>query len=605
MKRLLVWIATAVLLNWNVAQAEVKPWPPPEGAPVTRWGKEVSADKPVLPEYPRPQMVRKQWMNLNGLWDYSITDRAEGDGQKVSWQGKILVPYPVESILSQVNKRIDDGNRLWYRRTFVIPNAWSGQRVLLHFGAVDWETTVWVNHQEVGVHRGGYDGFSFDVTDALKPDGPQEVVVAVWDPTEGGQPEGKQSRKPEGIFYTPTSGIWQTVWMEPVPESYIKELKIIPDVDNAKVLISAVVVGQVGKVSAEVLINGKTIARGNGEPGGVLSVSIPKARLWWPDDPFLYDLKVSIRKGFRTLDTVTGYFGMRKISLGPDSKGRTRMLLNNRFVFQNGVLDQGFWPDGLYTAPTDEALRYDVEMTRKLGFNMSRKHIKVEPDRWYYWCDKLGLMVWQDMPSVILRRKAMIPDVDAQFETEQRRMIGGMFNHPSIVMWVLFNEGWGLEMKPPERVTPSDATRTMMQRMFAAARQEDSTRLINHESGAGGKAWQGKNPYDIGLGDIVDFHCYGGRGPLWEKTRASVIGETGWGSSLPNSVAIRLSEMEELGISGIIITQLTDVENETNGAFTYDRILKGKTSAEEIGKLMREQLLKGLGSGCYGPSGMK
>jgi hypothetical protein len=268
------------------------------------------------------------------------------------------------------------------------------------------------------------------------------------------------------------------------------------------------------------------------------------------------------------------------------------MLLNNTFVFQNGFLDQGFWPDGIYTAPTDEALRYDVEVTRKLGFNMTRKHIKVEPDRWYYWCDKLGLLVWQDMPSAIVRRKPLIPDVDTQFELELRRMIQGRFNHPSIIMWVLFNEGWGLEMSRTEKEIPSDTTKAMVKRMFATSRQEDSTRLINHESGAGGGDWQGKNPWDIGLGDIVDFHCYGGHGPMWEKTRASVIGETGWGVGLPSSVERLLPEIETHAISAVVITQLTDVENEKNGALTYDRNLKETTPLEQRGSSMRELLSK-------------
>jgi beta-galactosidase/beta-glucuronidase len=558
---------------------------------MTRWGKAMTEDAPVLPEYPRPQMVREKWLNLNGYWDYAIVGRS--NALPSAYTGKICVPFPAESVLSKVNKRVGEENRLWYRRTFQIPSAWSGQRVLMHFGAVDWEATVSVNGKVVGTHQGGYDGFTFDITDALKATGAQEVVVAVWDPTEGGQPNGKQGLHPEGIFYTPVTGIWQTVWLEPVPQTYINELKIIPDVDSGKVRVSAVVNGEAGSsLTAVVMADGKEIARAKGKPGEEAVVEIPNARLWWPDDPFLYDLKVSIRKGFRTVDTVTGYFGMRKIALGPDAKGRTRMLLNNTFVFQNGFLDQGFWPDGIYTAPTDEALRYDVEVTRKLGFNMTRKHIKVEPDRWYYWCDKLGLLVWQDMPSAIVRRKPLIPDVDTQFELELRRMIQGRFNHPSIIMWVLFNEGWGLEMSRTEKEIPSDTTKAMVKRMFATSRQEDSTRLINHESGAGGGDWQGKNPWDIGLGDIVDFHCYGGHGPMWEKTRASVIGETGWGVGLPSSVERLLPEIETHAISAVVITQLTDVENEKNGALTYDRNLKETTPLEQRGSSMRELLSK-------------
>lgn len=580
-----------VLQGVVVAQEAPATWPPTNGVPVTRWGKTITDDTPILPEYPRPQLVREQWLNLNGYWDYAIIARS--NAAPAAYAGKIRVPFPAESVLSTVNKRVGEENRLWYRRTFQVPAAWKGQRVLLHFGAVDWETEVVVNGVPIGIHRGGYDGFSFDITDALTKSGPQEIVVAVWDPTEGGQPNGKQGLHPEGIFYTPVTGIWQTVWLEPVPQTYISALKIVPDVDGGQVRVSSVVNGEAGSVTAVVMANGKEIARAKSKPGEDAVISIPKPRLWWPDDPYLYDLKVTIRKGFSTVDTVTGYFGMRKIALGQDAKGRTRMMLNNTFVFHNGFLDQGFWPDGIYTAPTDEALRYDVEVTRALGFNMSRKHIKVEPDRWYYWCDKLGLLVWQDMPSVIVRRKPLIPSVDDQFELELRRMISGLYNHPSIVMWVLFNEGWGLEMSREENEVPSDKTKAMVRRMFDAARQEDPTRLINHESGAGGGDWQGKNPWDMGLGDIVDFHCYGGHGPMWEKTRASVIGETGWGVGLPSSVERLLPEINDsLAISAVVITQLTDVENEKNGALTYDRTLKGPPSLEERGAIMRAVLSK-------------
>jgi beta-galactosidase/beta-glucuronidase len=600
MKRYAKILMGSMLGGALLTQGAPEVWPPTNGVPVTRWGKQITDDQAVLPEYPRPQLVREQWLNLNGLWEYAI--EARSNAAPATYAGKIRVPFPAESVLSLVNKRVGEENRLWYRRTFQIPATWSGQRVLLHFGAVDWEAEVLVNGKPVGKHQGGYDGFTFDITDVLKLNGEQEIIVAVWDPTEGGQPNGKQALRPEGIFYTPVTGIWQTVWLEPVPQTYIKELKIIPDVDNGKVRVSAVVNGKAGGLTAVVLANGKEIARAKGKPGEEAVVAMPDARLWWPDDPFLYDLKVSIRKGFRTVDTVTSYFGMRKIALGPDEKGRTRMLLNNAFVFQNGFLDQGFWPDGIYTAPTDEALRYDVEMTRKLGFNMTRKHIKVEPDRWYYWCDKLGLLVWQDMPSVIVRRTPLIPDVDAQFELELRRMIQGRFNHPSIIVWVLFNEGWGLEMSSTEKEVPSDKTKTMVRRMFDVSRQEDPTRLINHESGAGGHAWQGKNPWDLGLGDIVDFHCYGGHGPMWEKNRASVIGETGWGVGLPGSLEERLPEIETQALSAIVITQLTDVENEKNGILTYDRVLKGNTPVEEIGKKIRERLSK---IQCQSKKGLK
>jgi hypothetical protein len=580
-----------VLISGVVVQGAPEVWPPTNGVPMTRWGKALTDDQAVLPEYPRPQMVREQWMNLNGCWDYAI--EARSNAAPSTYAGKIRVPFPIESILSQVNKRIDEKSRLWYRRTFQIPTVWAGQRVLLHFGAVDWESTVLVNGKCVGTHQGGYDGFSFDITDALKVEGPQEVVVAVWDPTEAGQPQGKQSRKPGGIFYTPVTGIWQTVWLEPVAQTAISGLKLIPDVDNSKICVTANVAGGAGDIEAVVMCDGQETARATAKSGIPFSIALTKPRLWWPDHPFLYDMKVILKQNGKTIDTVGSYFGMRKIAVGSDEKGVTRILLNNTFVLHNGFLDQGFWPDGIYTAPTDEALRYDIEITKKLGFNMTRKHVKIEPDRWYFWCDKLGLMVWQDMPGVMLRGKDIIPDWQGEFEKETRRMIQGRFNHPSIVMWVLFNEGWGLSMckDDPEKQTEESAA--FLRRVTEMARQEDPTRLINHESGAGGRDWQGRNPWDIGLGDIVDFHCYAaGKPPSAEKNRAAVIGEYGYGVSPVGGVGRNLSSVHGLGISGLVLTQLTDVENEKNGTLTYDRILKGKTSAEEIGKQMREQLSK-------------
>ncbi|MEI8372838.1 MAG: sugar-binding domain-containing protein [Planctomycetota bacterium] len=580
------------MLGGSLARGASPVWPPAGGPPMTRWGKQVSVDKPVLPEYPRPQLVRRQWLNLNGLWDYGIAPR-DAD-RPATYAGKILVPFPVESVLSQVNRRIDENSRLWYRRTLSIPAAWSGRQIRLHFGAVDWETTVWFNGKLLGTHRGGYDNFSFDITDALTSGGPQELVVSVWDPTEGGQPHGKQCRKPAFIFYTPTTGIWQTVWLEPLPPAHVERLKMIPDVDGGRLHLTVDAAGNTSAVSVEAVVTaaGHEVARAVGKPGQSIALPIPRARLWWPDSPFLYDLQVTLKRGGEDVDTVTSYFGMRKISLGTDAEGVRRILLNNRFVLHNGMLDQGFWPDGLYTAPSDEALRYDIEMTRKLGFNMSRKHLKVEPDRWYYWADRLGLLVWQDMPCamVLSNPKAgkTIPDMPVQFEWELRRMIEGRFNHPSIVMWVLFNEGMGLAMGRNTPETPSEGTRALLRRMVDAARQEDATRLINHESGAGGGAWQGKNPWDVGLGDIVDFHCYGkSDGPLPEKYRAAVIGEYGYGVS-PTS-ALRHIAAVKASVSGLVLTQITDVENESNnGALTYDRRLKGRSTPEQIQAQLRE-----------------
>ncbi|HEY1378517.1 MAG TPA: beta-galactosidase, partial [Gemmataceae bacterium] len=387
---LLLWTAPAFAADWA-----------PKAAPLmTRWAKDVDPAKPH-PEYPRPTMVRPDWQNLNGLWDYAIRPKAEGKPDK--FDGKILVPFPVESALSGVMKQVGPDNRLWYRRTFTVPAKWSG-KTLLHFGACDWDTTVWVNGKELGKHQGGYDPFSFDITDALKS-GEQEMIVGVWDPSDAGpQPRGKQVRRPGGIWYTPTTGIWQTVWLEPVPTTSIESLKIVPDLDAKKVIVSAVIRG--GKPG--LTLNGVAMKPGHAEAAGTahrgpadgpIELTFSQVEPWSPESPTLYDLRVVLLDGEKPLDEVRSYVAIRKSSLGKDEHGVTRLMLNDKPVFQFGPLDQGFWPDGLYTAPTDEALKYDIEITKKLGFNMTRKHVKVEPARWYYWCDKLGLLVWQDMPS--------------------------------------------------------------------------------------------------------------------------------------------------------------------------------------------------------------
>ncbi|MEI6535250.1 MAG: sugar-binding domain-containing protein, partial [Verrucomicrobiaceae bacterium] len=364
-------------------------WKPvPAAFPLSRWAKDVSPAN-ALPEYPRPQMVRKDWINLNGLWNFSVV--ANDAAQPSEWQGKILVPFPIEAPLSGVGRlltsfpgRTYTNSRLWYRRTFQVPARWAGLRTLLHFGAVDWEATVFLNGKELGVHRGGFDGFSFDVTDALKKDGENELVVAVFDPTSGGgYPRGKQTDKPGGIWYTPCTGIWQTVWVEPVAPTHVESMKIVPDVDQGVVRVT--VTGHAendagnAQASVEVFDGRNKIGAAKGWAGEELVLKIPAAKLWSPASPFLYDLVITMAG-----DEVRSYFGMRKISLGPDKDGVTRILLNNQFVLHNGVLDQGYWPDGIYTAPTDEALRYDIEAIKQLGFNMSRKHVKVEPERWYY-----------------------------------------------------------------------------------------------------------------------------------------------------------------------------------------------------------------------------
>ena len=554
-------------------------WQPAQGPLKTRWAKDVSPAK-AHPEYPRPQMVREEWLNLNGLWDLAITAK---DATHATFDTQILVPFPVESALSGVMRKVSENDRIWYRRTFDVPAKWHGKRLLLHFGAVDFETTVWVNSKQVGQHRGGYDGFTFDISDAINPLGENELVVAVWDPTDAGtQPRGKQVRKPNGIWYTSTSGIWQTVWLEPVNAAYITDLKITPDVDSGSVTIEASTTPTLGVCMVEETIRDgrKVVYTASISAGGRITMPIKNARLWSPEDPHLYNLTVSLKLGDRAIDKVGSYFGMRKISLGKDEKGFTRLMLNNKPCFQFGPLDQGFWPDGIYTAPTDEALRYDIEMTKKLGMNLARKHVKIEPDRWYYWCDKLGLLVWQDMPSgdkYIGHNGQDIersPESVKEFEQELTALVHGRGNHPCIVMWVPYNEGWG------QWDTAG---------VVAMIKKLDPTRLVDNASG-----WA-----DRGAGDVKDLHKYPGPGaPEPEANRASVLGEFGglglpvrshtwqgeknWGyRSFTDAGALTTAYMDliaklyplinEKGLSAAVYTQTTDVEIEVNGLMTYDR----------------------------------
>jgi hypothetical protein len=588
-----LWTAAVLLLFSLAGLRAEEAWQPAAGPLLTKWAKDVAADK-ALPDYPRPQMARKEWLNLNGLWEYAVQPRA--DARPEAYQGRILVPFPIESALSGVMKRVDEKSRLWYRRSFSVPAGWAGQRVLLHFGAVDWEATVSVNGKELGTHRGGYDEFSFDLTEALKPEGAQELVVAVWDPTEAGQPRGKQSRRPGGIFYTPTTGIWQTVWLEPVAEAHIKSLRITPLFDEAQVAVEVTCAAPGGKLEVKVegddgVQAGSVTVEGLGDRKDDAGVLAPKLALavkdpkpWTPDTPFLYKLRITLEHNGKRVDRVESYFGMRKIALGKDEKGILRPLLNGKFVLQAGPLDQGFWPDGLYTAPTDEALRYDIEITKKFGFNMCRKHVKVEPERWYYWCDKLGLLVWQDMPS---GNNGSAED-KKQFEVELRRMIETHGNHPSIILWVVFNEGWG--QHDTERLTKW-------------VKEFDPSRLVNNASG-----WTDKK-----VGDVMDMHNYPGPGsPKPEETRAAVLGEFGglglgvdghtwtkktWGyqgMSSTQQLTKRYVGLwrkvwalkDDPGLCAAVYTQTTDVETECNGLLTYDREIV-KPELEEAAKAAR------------------
>jgi hypothetical protein len=566
----------------GLASLPAQAWQQAQGPLKTRWAQEVSPEN-AHPEYPRPQMVRKDWLNLNGLWDLAILPKDAARPQGFDQQ--ILVPFPVESALSGVMKKVTENDRIWYRKKFEFPTKWIGRRVLLHFGAVDFEAHVFVNHKDLGVHRNGYDGFSFDITDYLYPGNPNELVLAVWDPTDAGtQPRGKQVRKPGGIWYTPTSGIWQTVWLEPVSAAHIESLKIVPDLDQKTVVITAQTPIGVGEYSVEVSVRDgfHRVGNGSGRPGTEIRVRVKNPELWSPESPRLYDLEIALRLGGRVVDRVESYFGMRKISLGKDAKGFTRLMLNNKPYFQIGPLDQGFWPDGIYAAPTDEALRYDIEMTKRLGFNMARKHVKIEPDRWYYWCDKLGLLVWQDMPSGDKYIGGNDPDITrspesaAEFEKELAALIEGRGNHPCIVMWVPYNEGWG----------QWDTARIVQK-----IKELDPSRLVDNASG-----WT-----DRAVGDVHDMHKYPGPGsPPPEQRRAAVLGEFGglglpirghtwqseknWGyksftdtNALTTAYIDLLSKLfpliDEKGLSAAVYTQTTDVEVEVNGLMTYDRAL--------------------------------
>ncbi|MBI1356616.1 MAG: beta-galactosidase [Acidobacteria bacterium] len=565
-------------------------WRRAESPLETRWAAEVSPEN-ALPEYPRPQLRREVWTNLNGLWDYAITDR--GAPAPAQWKGKILVPFAIESGLSGVKEPVSPEQALWYRRTLEVPEVWRSQRVLLHFGAVDWQAEVWLNGVRLGEHRGGYVPFSFDLSSALVPGVRQELLVRVWDPTDTGeQARGKQVLEPKGIWYTAVTGIWQTVWMEPVGSVSIERLNPTPDIDAGELRLAATLSGPTQGLSLRAVASdgGKVVAEARGGAGEPLTLKIPNAKLWSPDSPHLYDLAVELLEGGSVLDKAESYFGMREIALGRDGRGDLRMELNGKALFQFGPLDQGWWPDGLYTAPTDEALAYDIQATKDLGFNMARKHVKVEPARWYYHCDRLGLLVWQDMPSGYLGRGVprglFVQPWDAedgrrdgvsgaQFEGELQEMIDNFRMFPSIVAWVPFNEGWG----------QYDTAR-----VAGWVKQYDPTRLVNASSG-----WT-----DRGAGDVYDTHMYPGPGlQFGGEKRAAVLGEFGglgwpvedhlwwdkrnWGYRTYYSREDLLAKYQEVvgelmgplawGMAAAVYTQTTDVEGEVNGLMTYDRKL--------------------------------
>jgi beta-galactosidase/beta-glucuronidase len=557
---------------------------------LTPWASKLDIAKP-LPEYPRPHMTRtNNWTNLNGPWQYAILPK-EQNSVPVSFAGNIVVPFAVESALSGVNKTVGKDSVLWYKRMINVSNN-NDKRQILHFGGVDWLCDVYVNGKKTGTHQGGYDPFSFDITDALKKGAQQEVVVRVWDPSDDGpQPRGKQVKKPSGIWYTPVTGIWQTVWIEAVPKTYIVSTKQTPDIDKQTVTVSAEIQNrQPGDQLQISAWDGTTKIAEQTIDGSEVSLKIENAKLWSPSNPFLYAIKMAVLRKGKQVDEVGSYFAMRKVSMAPDNNGIQRMLLNNQFVFQYGPLDQGWWPDGLYTAPTDEALKFDIEKTKEMGFNMIRKHVKVEPARWYRYCDEMGMLVWQDMPSGDLGNrwesrpgvygratdKERTQESEQIFRTEWEEIMNDFHNFPSIVVWVPFNEAWG-QFKTKEIVEW-----TM---------KKDPSRLINTASGGNFEP----------VGHIIDLHNYPEplmpQPDLFGAQRVLVLGEFG-GLGLPveghtwqeknnwgyqsfktkeelfkryTELIDRIPRLIEKGLSAAVYTQTTDVEIEVNGLMTYDR----------------------------------
>lgn len=577
-------LAFAALFIQQLAYSQT-PYEKKTATLMTPWGEALKATDPVLPEYPRPQMVRENWLNLNGIWQFQPAASFTEALPSGNLSREILVPFPVESALSGI---MEHHENVWYRRKFTVPANWTGQRILLHFGAVDYLCEVFVNGTSVGTHQGGYDPFSFDITQYITASGAQDITVKVNDVTDAkGYPRGKQTLYPGGIMYTSTTGIWQTVWLEAVPQSYIARFRMVPNIDNATLMFYPEVAGTYIRglnVRFKIYDNGVEVATAE-ERSSVtgITLNVPQPlKLWSPTNPFLYDMKVYLVNGTEVIDSVSTYFGMRKISKKLVD-GYYKMCLNNEVLFQMGPLDQGFWPDGIYTAPTDEALRFDIEKTKAFGFNMIRKHIKVEPQRWYYWCDKLGMLVWQDMPSmnsyIDTRLRPVPPREDEAYIRELEAMVKNHWNSPSIVSWVVFNEYQG-----------AHAESFVVQQT---------------------KSWDASRPVNVGSGgpfndasDIRDFHNYPSpASPDKRNEQILVCGEYGgigyyeqghiWSEGNPYETVNSYEKLLEKyslygdmlvyfksnkGLSAGVYTEITDVEMELNGLMTYDRkVIKGNT----------------------------
>lgn len=556
----------------------------------TRWSAEALQAESPLSEYPRPQMGRPEWRSLNGDWDY-MGGESKADPTTATTPPafpatpeKIKVPFPPESDLSGIKRKNE--KFLWYRRNITIPDTWKGKHILLHFGAVDRICSIFLNGSKIGSHTGGYDSFSIDITKHLKK-GSNTLVVGAYDPNDGKAACGKNGPKGDYIY---TSGIWQTVWMEPVGKEHITQIKLIPDLKKNRLKVTVHTSGNEGLLVTAIATNdGRKIASSNGRTGEMFALGIDKPHLWSPDDPFLYDLKLQLKnKKGKIVDEISSYFGMRSVEMRK-VEGKMRPLLNGEFVFHIGILDQGYWPDGAFTAPTDEALLYDIKLAKRAGFNVIRKHIKVEPQRWYYHCDRLGIMVWQDMPNLWDPDGNDSTATRKQFRNELKTMIDQHINSPSIVMWVPFNENWGA-------FEVTDITDWV--------KNYDPSRLVNGNSGFNYAPGYRRAYGDPKNGDFVDNHHYGkiepNAMPKPDDKRAASLGEFGgkglfvrnhlWPvrndayemminkETLTDTYILMLNELEQMskyfGLSTAIYTQTTDVEHEINGLVTYDRAVE-------------------------------